>query len=1009
MVSVLRMLRGVPLLGVGLVVGVLVVACGVAPGGVRAFPDSEHPFAIEPGSFHFTVSSLQAGAHSDWTTSFTFEHTKNREKETYNDLKTTILNLPAGFTGSSIAVPTCTDAELSNDECPPESQVGVVEYDETADDAIPDTFISPVYSLQSNAGVAATLGFDFGAGVATQILTVSVRPEDEGLTVTSYSIEDEGEPKKATFTAWGVPGSPEHQAQRGLEVEKLHVGGEEITKIIHPGGEVVHDAVRPFLSNPTRCSGEPLEVSVSADSWEEPFVGEPERWPHASTQVGPITGCERDPFSPSFEALPTTTSAESPSGLDASLVVPQTYEDPESLASSELQDTKVTLPEGMTINPSAGAGLGSCAPAQYAEETASSPLGVGCPPESKIGSIEIETPLLAEKLDGSVYVATPYDNPFGSLLALYVVAKDPERGLLLRVAGKIEPNPETGRLTSTFQHTPQQPFGRFTLKFRPGATAPLVSPPACGSYDAQAELAPYANPLAAQLVSSSPFTISQGVREGPCPAGGVPPFAPRIVSGTQNNAAGTYSPFYLRLIREDGEQELTRFNTLLPPGLTGNLTGLPFCPEADIEAARKATGREELEHPSCPAASEVGHTVVEAGVGTVLAQTPGRVYFAGPYHGAPYSLVSVTSATVGPFDLGTVVIRLALSINPVTAQVEVSGAESDPIPHIIDGIVVHVRDIRVYMDRPDFTINPTSCEPLAIQETITGTGADPANPADQVPVNVDERFQAADCASLAFEPKVAVSTAAKTSRADGASLSFKLSFPEDPFGKYANAKIVKVQLPKQLPSRLTTLQKACTRAQFDTDPAGCPAASVVGHVKATTPILPVPLEGPAYFVSNGSEAFPNLIFLLQGYGVTFESIGDTFISKAGITSSTFKAIPDVPLTSVEVTLPEGPDSALVADGDLCASTTTKTTHKRVEVKHHGHPVHRHGHLLYKTETVTKTEPSPITMPGEFTAQNGLVVTRDTPVTVTGCPTTNTTGKAKTKHGDTHAKTLQARN
>ena len=573
--------------------------------------------------------------------------------------------------------------------------------------------------------------------------------------------------------------------------------------------------------------------------------------------------------------------------------------------------------------------------------------------------------MLAEKVDGAVYVATPYDNPFsepghpnGSLLALYIVAKNAARGIVVKVAGKVELNPVTGQLVTTFgstpsfegipgnEGTPQQPFNRFTLKFRPGATAPLVSPPACGSYAAQAALTPWSAPLEPRLVSSTPFETSQGVKEGPCPSGGVPPFKPQVVSGTQNNAGGSYSPFYLRILREDGEQEITRFSTTLPPGLTGNLTGIPFCPEASIEAAKSVTGAAEETSPSCPAASEIGHTIVSAGVGKILAQTPGKIYLAGPYHGAPLSIVSITSAKVGPFDLGTVVIRFALDINPTTAQVEVSANGSDPIPHIIQGIVVHVREIRVYMDRSKFILNPTSCNPMSIAESITGAGANPANPADQTPVRATAPFQASDCSSLQFKPAFNVTTSGKTSKANGASLTAKLTVPAA-LGTQSNIREVKVDLPKQLPSRLTTLQKACTAAQFNTNPAGCPAASNIGYAKAITPILPVPLQGPVYFVSHGGEAFPSLEIVLQGYGLTIDLVASTFISKAGITSSTFHTVPDQPVTSFEITLPEGKYSALAANGNLCTSK--------------------------------------LAMPTAFVAQNGAEIHESTPVSVSGCP------------------------
>ena len=498
---------------------------------------------------------------------------------------------------------------------------------------------------------------------------------------------------------------------------------------------------------------------------------------------------------------------------------------------------------------------------------------------------------------------------------------------------------------TTVENIPQLPFSHFTLHFREGSRSPLVTPPACGTYNTKAVLTPWSG--GEPVTTTSAFQIISGTNAGPCPAGGTPPFAPQALAGTLNNNAGNYSQFDLRITRKDGEQELTRFSTIMPPGLTGNLNGIPFCSDSAIETARHKTGAQENNEPSCPAASQIGHTLVGAGVGGVLAWAPGKVYLAGPYNGAPLSVVSVTSATVGPFDLGTVVIRFALRINPSTAQVEIDSAGSDPIPHIIQGIVVNVREIHAYIDRDKFILNPTNCNPLSIQNTVSGAGANLTTPADDVPITLTSPFQAADCSNLAFKPSFNVATSGKTSKANGASLTVKLAYPTAPQGTQANIRSVKVELPKQLPSRLTTLQKACTAAQFDANPAGCPAASVIGHARAITPILPVPLEGPAYFVSNGGEAFPNLIMVLQGYGITIDLVGDTFISKAGVTSSTFKTVPDQPVSSFELTLPQGPYSALTANGNLCTSK--------------------------------------LTMPTEFVGQNGSLLNQTTKVNVTGCP------------------------
>jgi hypothetical protein len=929
--------------------GVFALIVGVAWG----IPSS-HPFEVIPGSFHLTTSSLQAGAHADWTLAWDFAH--NAKGQTNNDVRTIVVDLPAGFDASNTAVPACTDAQLTENlgrkltelkGCPAASTIGQVNFTVTGK----GRFTVPLYNVEvTSFGVTAELGFK--ALTTTTVIPVTVRPGDSGITTTTPNIQDLGEAREISVTVWGLPASEEHNRARQYICEEGPC--EDVLGGSFPAGVVV----KPFLSNPTNCSV--FTAGISASSWEEPLT-EPSR---ASTEAGPFAECERVPFDPRIEAQPTTRSAESSSGLNVSLIVPQSWENPYSLATSNVKDAKVTLPRGYTVNPSAGNGLAACTPQQYAAETASSGPGEGCPAESKLGTVTIETPVLAERIEGSVYIAEPYNNlpefgtpehPNGSLLALYVVAKAPDRGIVVKSAGKVEPDPVTGQLTSTFHNLPQQPFSKVTLKLKQGTTSPLVSPPACGTYTAQAELTPYSAPSEPRSLTNT-LQIENGIGGGPCPAGGIPSFKPQVVSGTQNNNAGNYTPFYLRIVRADGEQELTKFTTVLPPGLTANLTGIPFCSDAQIETARHATGRQELSQPACPVASEIGHTLVGAGVGSVLAWTPGKVYLAGPYHGSALSIVSVTSATVGPFDLGTVVVRFALRINPNTGQAEIDSSGSDPIPHIIDGIVVHVRDIHVYVDRSKFMLDPTSCDPMTISNTITGAGADPSNPAGQSSVLVTTPFQAADCQNLAFKPSFKVSTSGKTSRANGASLTVKLAYPKTPQGTQANIHSVKVNLPKQLPSRLTTLQKACPVSTFNANPANCPIPSRVGTAKAITPILPVPLEGPAYFVSHGGAKFPELIIVLQGYGITIDLHGETFISKKGITSSTFRSVPDEPVTTFQLTLPQGKYSALAANGNLC------NTH--------------------------------LNMPTAFTAQNGNTIHQNTPITVNSCPKHRTHQKRK---------------
>ncbi len=900
-----------------------------------------------PSAFSVDLSSNQAGEHADFLTMFNFN--TNAEDGTFGDLKNTAVDLPEGFAGDPQATPLCLASQLVNingeDECPVESQVG------TATVGINLGFggllyvTSPLYNMPAQPGDVARLGFN--SIIVTSNIAISVKPDGYGLEALAPNLLGAVAISSVAIDTWGVPAEHRHDIWRGVVCGGF--GGGECKNIINggPGFEAETQPI-PFLSNPTGCTETPLTATLNVEDYEQRG-----QFQSRETTLGPLTGCNRERFDPEFTVVPTTTSASVPTGLNVTLKIPQTYGNHGALATPHLKNSVITLPEGITLNPSAGAGLGICTPAEYASETATSLPGSGCPQSSELGTVRIKTPVLTEEPSGYIYLAQPYNNPFGepghpsgSLLAIYLVVKDPLRGVVIKAAGKTAPNPITGQLVATFDENPQLPFEEFELSFLQGQTSPFASPPTCGAYTGQAELTSWAEPTEVSFLQNT-FSISTGIDGGECPPGGVPPFNPQVIAGTQNNDAASYSPFYLRIIRGDSEQELIKFSTTLPPGLSGNLSGIPFCSEADIEAARQVTGAQETAEPSCPAASEIGHTIVSAGVGAVLAQTPGKIYLAGPYHGSALSVVSITSATVGPFDLGTVVIRFALHINPITAQVEIDSNGSDPIPHIIDGIVTHIRDIRVYIDRSKFILNPTNCNPMSVTSTVTGAGADFANPADADSVTLTNPFQTSDCSSLGFKPGFTVSTSGKTSAAEGASLSAKLTYPDVTLGTQANIARVKVELPKQLPSRLTTLQKACKAAVFNANPAECPVASRIGEGVASTPIVPVPLSGPAYFVSNGTAKFPELIIVLQGYGVTVDLHGETFISKAGITSSTFATVPDVPIGTFQLTLPEGPDSALAANTNLCKSN--------------------------------------LMMPTEFVAQNGVVIHENKKITATGCP------------------------
>jgi hypothetical protein len=919
----------------------------------RPLTTSEEPTPFGLADYELSLEE-EGGAHATQAGSHPFQQTvtlalnqtaasKSKEGQ-YNVspaalVKDLNVKLPPGLIGNPSPFSRCTTAQFFKDatgsetDCPPQTVMGVamITIDEPSTGGLGGviTFTVPVVNLEPAFGEPARFGFLLP--ITPVFIDTSVRSNgDYGITGSSLNTSETAAFLNAEVTFWGTPGDPRHDAARGSGCLALARGRNSNL----PCAPLEQNQPPSFMTLPTAC-GDPLVSSVELNSWAMPadsfFVP-------TSTGMQTLDGCNRLPFSPRISAEPTTDRASAPSGLDFNLDFhDEGLTSPEGLAQSQVKNTTVILPEGLTINPSAGVGLGGCTEADYARETVSSAPGAGCPNNSKLGTVEVTTPLLSSAIHGSLFIAQPHENPFGSLVALYVVLKNPETGVLVKQAGKVVPDPVTGRLTTVFEGIPQFPFAHFNFHFREGQQAPLITPPACGAYGTKAQLTPWSDP-AATLTDTSSFTITKGFDGGSCPSGGVPPFSPQIAAGTLNNNAGAFSPFYVHLTRGDADQEIAGFSTDLPAGLTGNLSGIPFCPEAGIALARAKTGAAEEANPSCPAASQIGRTLVGTGAGAVLAYVPGKIYLAGPYNGDPFSLVSVTSAVVGPFDLGTVVLRFALRIDPYTARVSVDPTASEPIPTIIDGIVTHVRDIRVYIDRSNFTLNPTSCDPLAISSTLNSSLGHS--------VTVSSPFQGANCANLRFKPSFKVSTSGKTSRANGASLSVKLTYPKAPPGTQANIAKVKVDLPKQLPSRLTTLQKACAAKVFEANPAGCPAASIVGHARAITPLIPVPLEGPAYFVSHGGEAFPNLIIVLQGYGVTIDLVGDTFINKAGVTSSTFKSVPDEPVGSFELTLPQGKYSALAANGSLCKSK--------------------------------------LKMPTEFVAQNGAVIKQSTPISVTGC-------------------------
>jgi hypothetical protein len=894
-----------------------------------------------------------------------------------------VARLPPGLIANPSAVPRCLAYQFTEivgggeqDQCPYQSAVGVasVTFDQGG---VTRTLATPVFNIEPEAGEPARFGFYVPLDGVPVFLNTSVRSEEDwGVNLSSSEIPQNSGISSVRVTFWGVAGSTLHDDARGWGCLAEARGRNDLYE---ETGCVHFEEREPpaFVTLPTSCTSS-LASSLEADSWTAP--GAFQSFP-ASEPLQPLTGCGSVPFSPTVSTTTTTASASSPSGFSFDLSYDrQGLTSGTAIAQSNLKDTVVSLPEGLTIDPSAGVGLGACSEGQYAEVTVNSPGAAGCPEDSKLGTVEVETPLLFTTVYGSLYVAQPYANPFKSLIAVYVVAKSrAERGVLVKLAGKVTPDPSTGRLTVTFENDPPLQFERFNFHFREGAQAPLISPATCGSYTTTAQLTPYSTPED-PLTDTASFQVTSGSEGSVCP-GSVPPFAPTIGVGTLTNHAGTFSPLYVDLSRTDAMQYISSYSTVLPLGLTADLTGVPQCPQADIETARGKTGIQEEQSPSCPQASLIGHSLVGTGVGAILDYVPGKLYLSGAFRGDPLSVVSITSAVVGPFDLGTVVVRFGLHIDPYTAQVSIDPSGSEPIPTIIDGIVTHVRDIKVSVDRSDFTINPTSCDARPISSTLTSSLGQSAT--------TSAPLKAEACNELAFKPTFKVSTNGKTSRAEGASLSVKLTMPIK-LGTQSNIKTVKVELPKQLPSRLETLQQACTEKQFNTNPADCPKASFIGHATVTTPILPEPLTGPMIFVSHGGEAFPSLILVLQGYGFTIDIVGSTFISKAGITSTTFKAIPDEPVGDFQLTLPQGKYSALAATANLCKLTRVITTKKRITVKVNGHS----KTILHKTR---QTLPAKLLMPTSFIAQNGTKLKQNTPITVTGCARAKKARKAKHIH------------
>jgi hypothetical protein len=813
-----------------------------------------------------------------------------------------------GFAGDAAPVPLCSALDFltrTNEipHCPNSSAIGVLKGTLGQNGSSAEFDLRPVYLLERPPGAAARIGF----WVSTVPLTVDVGLSETHpyeIAARLRDIPQVLEVFSSDLTLWGNPADPAHDEIRGRCLDFAVPDGTKCPANV---------PLRPLLTLPRSCSGT-IETLFRATPWwtGDPLAPTPGgAVSEVNAETPGMTGCGKLGFAPEISSQPSTDQASSPTGLSFGLKVKdEGLTNPTGLAHSDLKKAVVTLPEGVTINPSQAEGLAVCSEADLADETAKSEPGEGCPPASKVGTVEVESPLLqGEVLRGALFVAEPFKNRFGSLLAIYMTIKSPDMGIAVKLAGKVEPDPNTGQIKTTFEDLPQLPFSEFRLRFREGGRSPLISPERCGAYETVGLFTPWANPSTTYTATSS-FQITKGVAGGACPNPGTPPFEPGFSAGTLNNSAAAFSPFAMRLTRRDGDQDLVRFDATLPPGVVAKLAGVSKCPDSAIAAIKAKTGKEELASPSCPANSKIGTVKAGAGVGSQLTYVPGSVYLAGPFAGAPLSVVGVVPAVAGPFDVGVVSTRQALTLDPVTAEVKVDGSLSEPIPHILAGIPLKVRDIQVAVDRPQFTLNPTSCEEMAIGASIWGGGLLPFSLLDDAPVSLKDRFQAANCALLGFKPKLAINLKGGTKRGGHPALRAVLR----PRPGDANLKRTVVRLPRSAFLDQAHIRTVCTRVQFAAD--SCPAGSIYGQVKAFSPLLDEPLSGPAYLRSS-DNLLPDLVFALKGI-VEIESSARVDSVGGGI-RATFAGIPDAPLSKVIVEMQGAKKGLIVNSRDLCAA------------------------------------------------------------------------------------------
>ncbi len=874
---------------------------GTVFGGAASVAQAAEEFGVAPGSFQAgacnnnpaaeacTEPATQAGSHPVFTiTAFTLN--TNAQGEPVVPVKRIRVDSPPGLIVNPHAIPTCTDEELEEKEgkkCSPASQMGVdlLAFYNPVKKEVEKAAVN-VYNMVPPPGAPADFAYLTPTGIVNLVGGVSWyhEPGVQG----------------------GVPTGDSHlyYTISGISVPLV---SSALVFLSAPNST--------FLTVPTSCTG-PSTNYLEVESQ----TGQVKNYsftpvPPATPIVLQTTGCNLVPFEPSLTlGSLETKQSDAPTGATVEVKVPQKQE-PLGLASAHLKNSRVVLPEGMTLDPSAAHELAACTPEQ---------IGIGtnreitCPAQSVIGTATAETPAIlppgepTEKaegqLTGDIYLGESAAGPItGPPYTLYVAVESKKYGVGMRLQGKIEPDPTTGQLTTTFEETPQTPFSALRLAFKGGPFAPLANPLSCGPASASASLTPWSstseNPLTSNL-TSTPFTVDSNNAGGACAS--PLPFALSQSTQNQSSVAGALTSFTFNLNRGEGQQYLSQVKTVLPAGLLGPIPSVTLCGETEANAG------------TCSAGSQIGAAAVTAGSGpTPFAFTGGRVYLTGPYQGAPYGLSIVVPAVAGPFSLGNVVTRAAINVDPYTYRLSVTST----LPRVFAGIPLRIRGIAVSVNRQSFLSNPTNCSALATESTLTGFVTPGSNTGSTQSLSTP--FQVGECSKLAFKPSFSAFSGAKTSRANGASIEVKITQP----AKQSNIRQVKLQLPKQLPSRGTTLRKACPAATFEAGPApgGCPSTSRVGGVTITTPVLPGTLTGPAYLVSHGGQAFPDLDLVARGDGVVVVLVGHTHVSNAGITTSTFETLPDAPVSSAVVNLPIGAQSLLAANGNICTSKLTAPT------------------------------------------------------------------------------------